>query len=333
MKTKLFALILVFVMVISIPCAVGAKTIKLKWSSVSVPKDAHTEAMSVFKKELEKITNGQIKVEVYHSGQLYTQEGELAACRQGTLDMAYYGADWLAEFVPYAGMFGAVYTFTGYDHMDKVLNGEIGQKVFDDVAKATGVRPLAAFYLGTRQLNLVEKVGPVRHPNDMKGVKLRTPGSPSWIALGKALGGNPTPMSFSEVYMGLKTGAIEGQDNPLPTDKNAKFYEVTKYIVLTDHKVGSVWPSMNEKKWQSLGPELQAKVMQAIDVARKACAKQNLDTEAGILGFFEKEGMIIIRDPDKEAFQKHAQWSYRNESKDISKDWDWDLYEKIQKMK
>ena len=78
---------------------------------------------------------------------------------------------------------------------------------------------------------------------------------------------------------------------------------------------------------------LDAKVMQAIDVARKACAKQNLDTEASILDFFEKEGMIIIRDPDKEAFQKHAQWSYRNESKDISKDWDWDLYEKIQKMK
>ena len=69
--------------------------------------------------------------------------------------------------------------------------------------------------------------------------------------------------------MGLKTGAIEGQDNPLPTDKNAKFYEVTKYIVLTDHKVDSVWPSINEKKWQSLGEELQIKVMEEIRIHHK----------------------------------------------------------------
>jgi TRAP-type C4-dicarboxylate transport system substrate-binding protein len=82
----------------------------------------------------------------------------------------------------------------------------------------------------------------------MKGVKLRVPNSPTWIAMGKALGANPTPMAFNEVYMGLKTGAIDGQDNPLPTDKNAKFYEVTKYIVLTNHVVDSTWPSINEKK-------------------------------------------------------------------------------------
>lgn len=120
------------------------------------------------------------------------------------------------------------------------------------MVKNVGIRPLGAYYLGTRELNLVEKVGPVRSPADMKGVKLRVPGSPSWIALGKALGGNPTPMSFTEVYMGLKTGAVEGQDNPLPTDKNEKFYEVTKYIVLTNHVVDSVWPTMNEKNGSPL---------------------------------------------------------------------------------
>ncbi len=167
----------------------------------------------------------------------------------------------------------------------------------------------------------------------MRGVKLRTPNSPTWIALGKALGGNPTPMSFGEVYMGLKTGTIEGQDNPLPTDKNAKFYEVTKYIVLTNHVVGSVWPSMNEKKWQSLGSDEQQMVMQAIDKARQASAEQNLNTEANILGFFRDEGMIIIENPDIDAFREFAKNSYMTESRDISKDWDWDLYDEIQKLK
>jgi len=190
--------------------------------------------------------------------------------------------------------------------MTKVMNGEIGQKIFEEVAQKTGLRPLAAFYLGTRELNLVEKVGPVRTPEDMKGVKLRTPASPTWIALGKALGSNPTPMSFGEVYMGLKTGAIEGQDNPLPTDKNAKFYEVTKYIVLTDHVVDSVWPTINEKKWQSLSDIDKLLVQKAIEKARKFCDETNLKAEAELLDFFRSQGLIIVEDPDKEAFAAYA---------------------------
>jgi tripartite ATP-independent transporter DctP family solute receptor len=310
-----------------------AESVTLTFSSVSVPGDAHTRAMQMFKMTLKKVSNGQMDVDVYHSGQLFSQEAEIAAVRRGTLDMAYTSAGWNAEFVPYLSMLGAVYTFSGYEHMTKVLNGEIGQKIFEDVAKATKARPLAAFYLGTRQLNLVEKVGPVRHPDDMKGVKLRTPGSPTWLALGKALGGNPTPMSFSEVYMGLKTGVIEGQDNPLPTDKNAKFYEVTKYIVLTNHLADSVWPTINEKKWQSLSSQQKKWVMEAIEAAREACDSQNLDNEANLVSFFKKEGMIIIEDPDRDAFQKYAKDSYKNESKAISKDWDWKLYDKIQAVK
>ncbi len=308
----------------------GNDVVTINFSSVSVPGDAHTEAMTVFKNELEKLSGGSIVVNVYPSGQLFDQEGEQAAIRQGSVDMIYTSAPWLAEFVPYLSMFTAVYTFHGYEHMTKVLNGEIGKKIFNDVVKEVGIRPLGAYYLGTRELNLVEKVGPVRTPADMKGVKLRVPGSPSWIALGKALGGNPTPMSFSEVYMGLKTGAIEGQDNPLPTDKNAKFYEVTKYIVLTDHVVDSVWPTMNEKKWESLTKQQQKWVMQAVDKARAFCDKKVLDTEANILSFFKDQGMIIIDDPDKKAFAAYAKNSYMTESKDISKDWDWDLYDKVQ---
>lgn len=312
---------------------VFAADVKLTWSSISVPGDAHTEAMKVFKEEVENLSAGHITVDLYVAGQIYTQEAELAACREGTLDMAYFSGSWLAEFVPYLSMLGAVYTFSGYDHMTKVLNGEIGKKIFEEVAQKTGVRPLAAFYLGTRQLNLVEKVGPVRTPEDMKGVKLRTPASPTWIALGKALGGSPTPMSFGEVYTGLLTGAIEGQDNPLPTDKNAKFYEVTKYIILTDHVADSVWPTINEKKWQSLSDIDKLVIRKALEKARKFCDETNLKAEAGLLDFFRGQGLIIIEDPDKEAFAAYAKNSYLTESKDISKNWDMVLYEEIQALK
>ena len=331
---KLEIILVVFALLLIFSYAnVFAADVKLTWSSISVPGDAHTEAMKVFKEEVEKLSAGHITVDLYVAGQIYTQEAELAACREGTLDMSYYSGGWLAEFVPYLSMFSAVYTFSGYNHMTKVLNGEIGKKIFEEVAQKTGVRPLAAFYLGTRELNLVEKVGPVRTPEDMKGVKLRTPASPTWIALGKALGGSPTPMSFGEVYMGLKTGAIEGQDNPLPTDKNAKFYEVTKYIILTDHLADSVWPTINEKKWQSLSDIDKLVIRKALEKAREFCDETNLKAEAELLDFFRGQGMIIIEDPDKEAFAAYAKNSYLTESKDISKNWDMVLYEEIQALK
>jgi len=326
--------LVVLTLLLTFSCAnIFAAEITLTWSSISVPDDAHTKAMQVFKEEVERLSDGKITADLYIAGQLYTQEGELAACREGSLDIAYFSASWLAEFVPYLSMIGSVYTFSGFGHMDRVLNGEIGEAIFEDVAQKTGVRPLAAFYLGTRQLNLVEKVGEVRTPQDMKGVKLRTPASPAWIALGKALGGNPTPMSFGEVYMGLKTGAVEGQDNPLPTDKNAKFYEVTKYIVLTDHVVNSVWPSINEKRWQSFSDIEKLVISKAMAKARDFCAETNLKAESELVDFFRGEGLIVIEDPDKEAFAEYAKWSYQNESKDVSKDWDMDLYEKIQAEK
>jgi len=327
---KKWVVIILAMIFVGVTCMGAFAQINLSWSSISVPEDAHTKAMTVFKEEVERLSDGKITVDLYVGGEIYTQEAELAACREGTLDMAYFSDNWLAEFVPYLSMIGAVYTFSGFDHMDRVLNGEIGKEIFEDVAQKTGVRPLAAFYLGTRQLNLVEKVGPVRTPQDMKGVKLRTPASPAWIALGKALGGNPTPMSFGEVYMGLRTGAIEGQDNPLPTDYNAKFYEVTKYIVLTDHVVNTVWPTINEARWQSFSELDQLVIRKAIDKAREFCAETNLKAEAELVQFFKDEGMIVIEDPDKEAFAEYAQWSYLNESNDISKDWDMELYERIQ---
>lgn len=310
-----------------------AEVVTLTWSSAGVPADAHTIAMMEFEKEVERISGGQIQVDVYHSGSLFTQEGEKTALKRGVLDMAYLGSAWLATEVPYLSMLGAVYTFSGYDHMSAVLNGEIGQEIFADAAQQTGVRPLAAFYLGTRQLNLRDIGREVRTPEDMKGVKLRTPNSATWIALGKALGGNPTPMSFNEVYLGLKTGAIDGQDNPLPTDKNAKFYEVTDYIILTDHVVDTVWPTMNEQKWQSLTDQQKQWVVEALEVARKACDERNLAAEAELVDFFRSEGLTVIEDPDKEAFAEYARWSYQNESQAISEPWDWELYDRIQALK
>jgi TRAP-type transport system periplasmic protein len=320
----------VFAMLAMFGAAQAEAKTTITWSSVSVPDDAHTKAMYAFKEELEKLAGDEVEVEVFHSGQLFTQEGAQAAVRKGTLDMVYGGPNWLAEFVPYMSMFAAAYMFEDYEHMSKTFNGDVGKAMYEDIAQQIGVRPLGAFYLGTRQVNLRDIGREVTTPADLEGVKLRMPNTPTWLFMGKALGANPTPLSFTEVYMGLKTGTIDGQDNPLPTDKNAKFYEVTKYIVLTDHYINPIMPMMNEEKWQSLGPELQDKVYQALEVARQLCDETNLEAEAELVDFFKEQGMTII-EPDKEAFMEHAQKMYL-ENEEISGSWDMELYEKVQAL-
>jgi tripartite ATP-independent transporter DctP family solute receptor len=345
MKSKILILLLAFALVATFAFA-GAgkeqpamegpapeappKQHKITWSSVSVPNDAHTKAMMVFKLEVERITDGQIEVELYHSGQLFGQIEGQAAVKRGTLDMVYTGPNWVAQFVPKWSMFAMPYVFKSYGHMSTYFNSDAAQALYDEVATETGMRPLAAFYLGTRQVNLRDIGREVRTPADMKGVKLRMPGSPTWQYMGRTLGANPTPLSFTEVYMALKTGTVDGQDNPLPTDKNAKFYEVTKYIILTNHFVNPVMPTMNEKKWQSLGPQLQAKVMEALEVARQTCDDLNLKQEAELVEFFKAEGMTVI-EPDVAPWVKFAQDMYLNDP-EITKEWDRALFDKIQAM-
>ena len=267
-------------------------------------------------------------MQVFHSGQLGNQQTQLTGVMRGTLDMTFTDPNSLAQFDPRLGIFGAAYLFRDLGHMYKVMEGPIGREYFERLARERGVRPLDVWYLGTRQLNLRDKA--VRTPAEMKGVKLRMPNSPQWIAMGRALGANPTPLGFGEVYLALKTGVVDGQDNPLPTDKAQKFYEVTKYIVLTNHQIGMVWPSINEKKWRSLPPHYRDWIMTALMKARQYQNKLVLDGEENLIKEFEKEhGMTIVRDPDLDAFRAHAREVYR----EFESEWGEGAYDRIQSLK
>ncbi|QGH33569.1 DctP family TRAP transporter solute-binding subunit [Gracilibacillus salitolerans] len=306
------------------------KTFELNFSTASVPNDAHTEGLNVLKESIEEKTDGQIKVNIHHSGSLYTQENEADALIRGNLEMAYTGAEWLAEELPFLSMFTAAYLYKDYDHMTSVLNGEIGEDIFDQVAEELGIRPLGAFYLGTRQINYRDVGKEIRTPEDMKGLTLRMPGSPTWLFVGEAMGANPTPVDFSELYMALNTGTVDAQDNPLPTVKSASFYEVTDYVSLTNHIIASVWPTINEDVWQEMGEELQEKILEAVEEAREFVDQTNLDTEKEVIDFLEAEGIEII-EPDVEAFSEHVQQQYLD-SEDMSSTWDMDLYNRIKEM-
>ncbi len=173
-------------------------------------------------------------------------------------------------------------------------------------------------------------MGPVRKPEDLKGVKLRMPNNKTFLDMGRALGATPTPMAFGEVYMALKTGTIDGQDNPLPTDLSAKFVEVTKYIVLTDHQIGMICPVINEKLWQSMPEEYRVYIKKAMEVARAFMNYTVLEQEAKLLKLFVEQYNMEIIVPDKAAFIENAKKFYSQP--EFDKAWGPGMYEKIQNM-
>lgn len=303
------------------------KKVKLIFSVNAVPGDAHYEAMMKFEEVVEAKSNGSIEVDTYHSGSLFKQDQEVAAVKSGQADIVYLSAPWLTDGSPWISMFNAGYMFKSYDHMTKALNGEVGQEVFERVAKEQGIRPLSAFYLGTRQINLV-KDKEVKTPADLKGVNLRMPNSDAWLFLGKALGANPTPIAFSELYMALQTGTVDGQDNPLPTVQSAKFYEVTKSITITNHLVDSVWPTINEAKWQSLSDNQRTIILESLEEARNLCDTLNNDREAELIEFFKGEGLKVYY-ADLDAFSKEVLAKYLDD-KELTESWDMDLFDKVQ---
>ena len=289
------------------------KTYTLRFNTVAGPNEPQTRAMNKFAEIVGKLSGGKIVVKVFHSGQLGDQKTGLLGVSRGTLEMTSDASPaWFADLFnyPQVGVLETAYVFRDLDHAYRVLTGPEGRKHWEYLAKNAGIRVLDVWYLGTRELNLTKKAGPVRTPEDLKGIKLRMPNVESWLDVGRALGAEPTPLGFGEVYMALKTGTVDGQDNPLPTDYSAKFYEVTHYIVLTDHMIGFIMPVINEKLWQSMPEEYRVYIKKAMMVARFYQNEIVLEQEATLLSKFVDEFGMEVVIPDKEAFMEHAKKFY-----------------------
>jgi tripartite ATP-independent transporter DctP family solute receptor len=249
----------------------------------------------------------------------------LEAISRGNLEMSITSAQELAVFFPEFSIFAAGYLHRDAEHQRKVFAADFFTPFKKKVEDKLGVKLLSVMYLGRRQLNLrTDK--PVMKPEDLAGVKLRMPGTEAWLFLGKALGANPTPMAFTEVYTGLQTGAIDGQDNPLPTTKDKKFYEVTKQIVLTSHLVDLNYLTISKKVWARLSPAQQKTIQAAADETALYMAAQQTKQESEMVDFMKSKGLKVYT-PDVSAFRKQVQEAYLKS--DLSKDWPKGLMDKI----
>ncbi|MEG1604932.1 MAG: sialic acid TRAP transporter substrate-binding protein SiaP [Clostridia bacterium] len=329
---KIISLVLVLLLALGATSVALAQDlgapVKLVVSLTAVSTDTHAKAMMEFKKTVEELSAGNIQVEVYTDATLFSQEEEVVAVAGGDADMSLISASWLTTGSPWIGMFSAGYVFKSYEHMTKVLNGEIGQEAFAKVGAEQGILPLGAWYLGSRQISLSQDKE-IKTPADLAGINLRMPNSDAWLLLGRALGANPTPISFSELYLSLQTGVVDGQDNPLPSVESAKFYEVQKSITITNHLVDSVWPTINVDKWNSLTDAQKDIVLKGVEAGRKFCDETNLGREAELIDTFKAAGLSIYY-ADLDAFAEHVLDYYLNDP--FSASWDLDLLEKVKAL-
>ena len=310
------------------PAHAQGKTL-LRISTPAVPDDWHAKMWTVFKESLDRSAPGEFDVQVNLNATLFKQGTEPAAMARGNLELAAVSAFDIAKLVPEFSIFTAGYVVRDTEHQQKIFNGAIGEELFRLVTDKMGIVPLATLYLGTRELNLRE-ARKVSTPADLKGVKLRMPASREWLFLGEALGATATPLAFGEVYLGLKTGTIDGQDNPLPTVRAAKFFEVTKQLVLTHHMVDGLFIAISSKSWNTLNARHKTRLKAAAQAAVAYNNQNRLAEEAQIVDFFKQQGLQVST-PDVEAFRRTVQAAYA--SSDIAKAWPKGLLERINALK
>ncbi|MGJ8561516.1 MAG: TRAP transporter substrate-binding protein DctP [Litorimonas sp.] len=247
----------------------------------------------------------------HYNGSLIAQNSELEAIASGDLEVSITSAQELAQFFPEFSIFATGYVHQDAAHQVAVFNDPLMDPFKQTVEDELGVKLLAVMYLGRRHVNLRQSKDEltVTTPADLAGVNLRMPGTDAWQFLGKALGANPTPMAFTEIYTALQTGSVDGQDNPLPTVVDAKFYEVTKQVALTSHLVDLNYVAFSKSVWDALTPDQQATVQKAAEDAAESGRVNQLAKEAELVSFLEEQGMDIY-EPDLAAFRSHVQQQY-----------------------
>jgi len=290
----------------SIPAMAADMTFTL--ATAGTETDQRSEAMA---KVFAPMVAGFADYKPGYNGSLFAQGTELEAISRGNLTMSIASAQELAQFFPEFSIFATGYVHQDAAHQVRVFNDPLMDPFKKKVEDELGVKLLSVMYLCKRHVNLrfSRDEKNIQTPADLAGVNLRMPGTDAWQFLGKALGASPTPLAFTEVYTALSTGAVDGQDNPLPTVVDKKFYEVTKQIALTSHLVDLNYIAFSKETWDSLTMEQQMTVQRAADAAAAYGRLKQLDKENNLADFIRSQG-VEIYSPDLDAFRNHVQAQY-----------------------
>lgn len=309
-----------FMMMTGFPSMAQAQE-ALRFSAVFSQQDIRAEMMKRFADGLGE----DFKYQGYYGASLFRQGTELVALQRGNLEMGNIAPQDIAEQLPEWSILTSAYLFRDANHLVTFFQSEEGEKMKQLAEEKLKIRVLGPTYFGARHVGLrTDKK--INTPADLAGIRLRMPGGDAWQFLGQSLGANPTPVAYAETYTALQTGAIDGQDNPLPNVQNMKFYEVMKQIVQTSHLVGFDVLTISSFTWEKLTPEQQQRLQAAADAAITWSNEQHVSNEAALIEEFRGQGLDIY-EPDLDAFRTHAQKFYLDSS--MAESWPEGLLEKI----
>ena len=258
------------------------------------------EASVKFAELLKAKTDGRIDVQVAPAAQLGDDAPTLTGLRSGTIDFSANSQGPVSAVVPEYAAFGLPFLFPNLPTAWKVLDGPLGQQLAK-ASEAKGLLVLGFWDNGIRHVS--NRVRPIETPADLKGLKVRTPPDPTTIDIMQALGADPQQIKFSELYVALQQGVVDGQENPLMNIWSSKLYEVQKYISLTAHKYEMTPFLMSKRSWDRLSEADRKAVREAADEATKFNRQASLEADEKLLGELKAKG-IQINKPDPAPFVK-----------------------------
>lgn len=311
-----------------VPGSAGAQQpIVIKLGNVQATADIVQTGLKKFADLVAERTKGQIQVQIFPASQLGTEQELLEGVQLGTVHMFEGSTGAVGRFLPDLEAFAAPYIWRDLDHMLKVVRGPIGQELAERLVKAKGMRVLDFGWLfGNRYLTTKNKA--IYKPEDLKGMKIRVQPTAIYLETIKAMGANPTTMDFKEVYLGLQSGVIDGQENPPFVIYNNKFFEVQKFLMLTAHITQNQAIVINDKFYQGLSPEFRRILTEAAIEAGNFQNGLVLKSEKADLDRLKEKGMTIVQ-PDVKAFREAT----KDVWKKVSEKWEPGLYERIQEVK
>lgn len=281
--------------------AMAQQPIVLRWGDVVGGGHPQVVMIERVAADVKAKTNGRIDIQGFPGGQMGSSRDMIEAVSNGTQQLITEGAANFGAWIPSISVTEAPYIWKSPAHLIKAMNGPLLDKYNEQLVKARGMRILGAVYYGTRHLTTSDR--PVKTVADAKGLKVRVPENDVFKAMAESWGAKPTPMNFNELYLALKTGTVDGQENPLPTIKAGKFNEVQKYIILTGHVLTPRLVVVNDAAWQKI-PAADRKIIEDVLKTHMAWADDQIQKqEIALIDEMKAAGVTIIQ-PDVEAFRK-----------------------------
>lgn len=278
-----------------------AQSVRLRMAHSGAEAETQHAAALEFARQVKARTNGQVEVQVYPASTLGNDNTAIAAVRGGTIDLCTSGTSYFTGMVGRMNVLDLPYIFTSAEHAYKVLDGSIGRGLLDEL-DGHGLKGLAYWEVGFRSLTNSRR--PVRTPEDIKGLKVRTTPNPAHLKAFQIFGASPTPMPIAEVFSALENKAVDGQENPVGIVRGAKLYEVQKYMSMTRHAYTAMPVVMNKAKFTALPPTHQQALVEAAQAAGTFQRDLIRKNEAGDIAFLRANGVQVEENINPEPFRK-----------------------------